>query len=207
MFFTLTLSLFEKALNTALGTDVTTQHMLAQKLNQKTVRVQLNSPAVCVDMLIDQHKIRLSVPPQESANNPYLAADCTLHCDNLVALLSLISTENVGGNVPVTGDSKVLMQLKDIIEQTQINMGLLVQPFLGASVAGQIQQAFSGLGGQAKKSTQQAQFYGEEWLKEDNDLLAKRWQMQQFQEQVRDLRTETDRLAARIAAAEAVFSV
>lgn len=207
MFFTLTLSLFEKALNAALGTDVTTQHMLAQKLNQKTVRVQLNSPAVCVDMLIDQQKIRLSVPPQESASNPHLAADCTLHCDNLVALLSLISTENVGGNVPVTGDSKVLIQLKDIIEQTQINMGLLVQPFLGASVAGQIQQAFSGLSSQAKKSTQQAQFYGEEWLKEDNDLLAKRWQMQQFQEQVRDLRTETDRLAARIAAAEAVFSV
>lgn len=217
MFAIITLSLLERAINGALKTDVISQQNIARLLNDKCLRVVLDSPQLSVDVFFDapsstNTKIRISPtlfkPSQINRHSlfkqpPYAShlvltpADCTLHTSNAVTLINLLTQKNIG-NVPISGDMKVLQHLSTILANMQIDLIKKLQPIIGKGLTSQLSQRLHTFQTQLKTSTQQLGFYGQEWLKEDNPLLAKRWQMQQHKADVRDLRVQIERLNARL---------
>lgn len=212
MLSVLALSLVERTLNAALSTDNITQQQLSDRLDGKCLRVVCASPQLSVDVSFDAAKVRLEPTALGLADNqshsifeqrPYdvqhtvKIADCTLTVDNLIQLKSFTS-DDFAGSVPVSGDMGVLQQLKRIIEQADINLASIFQPVLGASLTGQLSNVFSYATEHTKKRAQQAEFYAEEWLKEDNTVLAKRWQMEQTKSDIRTLRTDIEREHAKL---------
>lgn len=194
MLFSLTLSLFETAVNKILQTDEVALVLIKKKLNQKRLMVDLVSPAIKVDVFFDETKIRLS----QSVANPHSSADCSVHCETVVELIGLLLSTQKNGNLPVKGDVGVLFAITDVMKNAQFNPSLLIQPFVGSAVSGYLKDALASLRKEQQKKAQQASFYAKEWLKEDNDVLAKRWQMNNHTQSVRALRTNVDRLEAKL---------
>lgn len=211
MFSVLALGLVERSLNAAISTDAVIQQQLSERLHDKCLRLVCTSPQLSVDMTFDQSTIRFEPTALGMAESPTHSvfeqrpydqrstvqhADCTLTVDNFVQLQSLFSGDI--GNVPVTGDMRILQQLKHILEHADINLASIFQPLLGASLTGQLSSLLSATGKHAKSRASQAAFYSEEWLKEDNVVLAKRWEMQKTKADIRTLRTEIEREHARL---------
>jgi len=217
VFSVIALHLVERSLNVALTTDPITQQQLYNRLDGRCLRIVSQSPQMSIDISFDGYleqyqqrcKIRLEPTPlgmsdqanmsahifeQRPYDTQYAAhtADCTLSVTHLVELGQFASDE-FAGSMPVSGDLRILQQLKYILAQTDINLTSLLQPLLGASVTGQLQSAWAALTTHGQHRASQARFYADEWLKTNNALLATRWQMQQLKTDMRSLRTDIER--------------
>lgn len=213
MFATLALAAFEHLFNEWIDLDAATRQGFNQ-LDGKLLRVAIDTPHLSVDVLFDRDRVRLSPTPVGMDDAPAssifeqrpfdpkhapVAADTTLHVPHLVGLAGLLgATAGSTGNVPIQGDFSVLQQIQRVMAQAEPDVSARLAPWIGDTLAHQIAQLLNQGKQQVSETSQRLREHVEAQLKQDNPLLAPRWQAERFVDGVRDLRNDVERLQARL---------
>jgi ubiquinone biosynthesis protein UbiJ len=209
----LALGAFEHLLNEWIDLDAATRQGFRQ-LDGKLLRVVIGTPHLSVDVLFDRDRVRLSPTPVGMGDatasslfeqRPFdlkhlpVAADTVLRVPHMVGLAELFgATPGTTGNLPVQGDFSVLQQIQRIMAQAEPDVSARLSPWLGDSLAHQIAQLLNQGKQQVSQTGQRLLEHAEGQLRQDNALLAPRWQAERFVDGVRDLRNDIERLQARM---------
>ena len=208
MWSILALGAVERLIHHIIDLDAITRIQLNQ-LHGKMLRVVLDSPQLSVDVFFDDNKVRLEPTvtghserasifeqrPFDQAEN-ISAATATLHVKNVVQLLKLLLSDEVG-NIPLQGDYHLLQDIQRIMQQAEPDLAAHLSPWIGPALAhevGKIQLAPKHL----KRSLHSHLFFAEDALKEDSGLFAPRWQMDDLQQDTRIFQQNLDRAEAKI---------
>lgn len=208
MWSILALGAVERLINQLINMDAITRIQFNQ-LQGKLLRVVIDSPQLSVDVYFDEYKVRFeptvtgkSDTPSIFEQRPYdktvaiAEATATLHVNSIVELAKLFVAEDIG-NIPLEGDYHLLQDIQNIIQQTEPDLASHLSPWIGPALAheiGKIQLAPKHL----KRSVQSHTFFVEDFLKEDSGVFAPRWQMDDLQQDTRQLNQNIDRLEAKI---------
>ncbi|MFC2996972.1 SCP2 domain-containing protein [Acinetobacter sichuanensis] len=208
MWSILALGAVERLINQFINMDAITRIQFNQ-LQGKLLRVVIDSPQLSVDVFFDENKVRLeptvtgkSETPSVFEQRPFdqntviTEATATLHVKNIVALAKLFLADDIG-NIPLQGDYHLLQDIQRIIQQAEPDLASHLSPWIGPALAheiAKIQLAPKHL----KRSLQSHLFFAEDFLKEDTGLFAPRWQMDDLQQDTRQLNQNIDRLEAKI---------
>ncbi|MDO4223129.1 MAG: hypothetical protein Q4D05_03755 [Acinetobacter sp.] len=210
MWAVLALGVAERVINQIIDLDMIAREQL-NELQGQCLRVQLDVPMLSVDVMFDFDKVRLAPTATGQATRPSIfeqrpfdeatlpqSATATLRVANVVALCKLLlSREPEIGNIPVQGDYHLLLNLKQIIQHCELDIASAISPYVGAKVAHEL--ARLQLAPQYVWQQCQNQAYAvQDYLKEDSQLFAPRWQLSKSQQQLRQLNQEIDRLEAKI---------
>ena len=162
-----------------------------------------------MDFLFDRGQVQLTPTATEQATRPSLfeqrpyerqtpsavPADATLHLPHIAALLNLI--RQPAGNVPLQGDMKVLQVFQTAVQQAEPDLFAPLQKAFGPQPAALAEQIVGGGLRHLRRTFSVFQRQTQEnWLQEN--LLAPRWKMTQLTEATRALRTEIERLEAKL---------
>ena len=208
MWSILALGAVERVIHHFIDLDAITRIQL-NALAGKMLRVVITSPQLSVDVFFDDGKVRLEPTPTghtESASifeqRPFeqqssmTEATATLHVKNVVQLLKLLLSDEVG-NIPLQGDYKLLQEIQRIMQQAEPDLAAHLSPWIGPALAheiGKLQLAPKHL----KRTLQSQLFFAEDALKEDSGLFAPRWQMDDLNQDTRILNQNLDRVEAKI---------
>lgn len=208
MWSILALGAVERLINQFINLDAITRIQFNQ-LQGKLLRVVIDSPQLSVDVFFDENKVRLeptvtgkSETPSVFEQRPFdqntviTEATATLHVKNIVALAKLFLADDIG-NIPLQGDYHLLQDIQRIIQQAEPDLASHLSPWIAPALAheiAKIQLAPKHL----KRSLQSHLFFAEDFLKEDTGLFAPRWQMDDLQQDTRQLNQNIDRLEAKI---------
>lgn len=208
MWSILALGVVEKLIHHIIDLDAITRIQLNQ-LHGKMLRVVLDSPQLSVDVFFDDNKVRLEPTATGHSEQPSIfeqrpfdqaqnisPATATLHVKNVVQLLKLLLSDEVG-NIPLQGDYHLLQDIQRIMQQAEPDLAAHLSPWIGPALAheiGKIQLAPKHL----KRSLHSHLFFAEDALKEDSGLFAPRWQMDDLQQDTRIFQQNLDRAEAKI---------
>lgn len=208
MWSILALGAVEKLIHHIIDLDAITRIQLNQ-LHGKMLRVVLDSPQLSVDVFFDDNKVRLEPTATGHSEQPSIfeqrpfdqaqnisPATATLHVKNVVQLLKLLLSDEVG-NIPLQGDYHLLQDIQRIMQQAEPDLAAHLSPWIGPALAheiGKIQLAPKHL----KRSLESYLFFAEDALKEDSGLFAPRWQMDDLQQDTRIFQQNLDRAEAKI---------
>ena len=208
MWSILALGAVERFIHHAINLDAITRIQF-DALQGKILRVVIDAPQLSVDVFFDAQKVRLEPTVTGKSDTPSVfeqrpfdqattisEATATLHVKNVVELAKLLLAEDVG-NIPLQGDYHLLQDIQHIIQQTEPDLASNLSPWIGPALAhelAKIQLAPKYL----KRSVQSHAFFAEDFLKEDSGLFAPRWQMDDLQQNTRQLNQNIDRLEAKI---------
>lgn len=216
MWSILALGAVERLINQFINLDAITRIQFNQ-LQGKLLRVVIDTPQLSVDVYFDQNKIRLEPTVTGKSETPSIfeqrpfdknvaiaEATATLHVKNVVELAKLFVADDIG-NIPLQGDYHLLQDIQNIIQQLEPDLAAQLSPWIGPALAheiGKIQLAPKHL----KRSLQSHLFFVEDFLKEDTGVLAPRWQMDDLQQDTRQLNQNIDRLEAKIQQLQSHFT-
>lgn len=216
MWSILALGAVERLINQFINLDAITRIQFNQ-LQGKLLRVVMDTPQLSVDVYFDQNKIRLEPTVTGKSETPSIfeqrpfdknvaiaEATATLHVKNVVELAKLFVADDIG-NIPLQGDYHLLQDIQNIIQQLEPDLAAQLSPWIGPALAheiGKIQLAPKHL----KRSMQSHLFFVEDFLKEDTGVLAPRWQMDDLQQDTRQLNQNIDRLEAKIQQLQSHFT-
>lgn len=148
MFTVLLLAGLEKVINTALVVDPITQAGL-QSLSGKVLRLVMAEPAIEFDTIFNDDHIRfepVTVDVFEPKGSAVVSKpDCIVKVDNPVHLLNLMGEPQ--GNLPIEGDYKVLMQVKQLVAAFDPDIIGKLQPLIGLPMASQLSNLLANLKG------------------------------------------------------------
>lgn len=146
MFTVLLLAGIEKVVNLAIATDPITQAGL-QPLSGKVLRLVMAEPAIEFDTIFNDDHIRfepVTVDVFEPKGSAVVSKpDCIVKVDNPVHLLNLMGDPQ--GNLPIEGDYKVLMQVKQLVAGFDPDIIGKLQPIIGVPLASQLHQWLDGV--------------------------------------------------------------
>ena len=146
MFTVLLLAGIEKVVNLAIATDSITQAGL-QPLSGKVLRLVMAEPAIEFDTIFNDDHIRfepVTVDVFEPKGSAVVSKpDCIVKVDNPVHLLNLMGDPQ--GNLPIEGDYKVLMQVKQLVAGFDPDIIGKLQPIIGVPLASQLHQWLDGV--------------------------------------------------------------
>lgn len=146
MFTVLLLAGIEKVVNLAIATDPITQAGL-QPLSGKVLRLMMTEPAIEFDTIFNDDHIRfepVTVDVFELKGSAVVSKpDCIVKVDNPVHLLNLMGEPQ--GNLPIEGDYKVLMQVKQLVAGFDPDIIGKLQPIIGVPLASQLHQWLDGV--------------------------------------------------------------
>lgn len=216
MWSILALGAVERLINQFINLDAITRIQFNQ-LQGKLLRVVMDTPQLSVDVYFDQNKIRLEPTVTGKSETPSIfeqrpfdknvaiaEATATLHVKNVVELAKLFVADDIG-NIPLQGDYHLLQDIQNIIQQLEPDLAAQLSPWIGPALAheiGKIQLAPKHL----KRSLQSHLFFVEDFLKEDTGVLAPSWQMDDLQQDTRQLNQNIDRLEAKIQQLQSHFT-
>ena len=216
MWSILALGAVERLIHHCINLDAITRIQF-NELQDKMLRVVIDSPQLSVDVFFDHEKIRLEPTvtghteaasifeqrPFDSVNT-ITEANATLHVNNVIELAKLLLADDVG-NIPVQGDYQLLQNIQRIIQQAEPDLASQLSPWIGPNLAsqiGKIQLAPK----QLFKAFDSHLFVAQDFLKEDSGLFAPRWQMDDLQHNTRQLTQNIDRLEAKIQQLQSQFN-
>lgn len=208
MWSILALGAVERLIHHVIDLDAITRIQL-NELQGKMLRVVIDSPQLSVDVFFDQDKVRLEPTITGQSDQPSIfeqrpfdkneqvsEATATLQVKNVVELLKLLLTDDVG-NIPLQGDYHLLQDIQLIMQQAEPDLAAHLSPWIGPSLAhelGKIQLAPK----QLKRTLASYAFFAEDALKEDTGLFASRWQMDDLNQDTRIFNQNLDRAEAKI---------
>ncbi|MFV5390765.1 hypothetical protein VXO80_03890 [Acinetobacter towneri] len=208
MWSILALGAVERLIHHMIDLDAITRIQL-NELKGKMLRVVIDSPQLSVDVFFDDGKVRLEPTPTGHTGSASIfeqrpfeqqssmtEATATLHVKNVVQLLKLLLSDEVG-NIPLQGDYHLLQDIQRIMQQAELDLAAHLSPWIGPALAhevGKIQLAPKHL----KRSLHSHLFFAEDALKEDSGLFAPRWQMDDLQQDTRIFQQNLDRAEAKI---------
>tara|TARA_R110002073_G_scaffold11861_1_gene53327 strand:+ start:112265 stop:112915 length:651 start_codon:yes stop_codon:yes gene_type:complete len=189
------LATLERAVNSALRSDPSTARALNTH-SGRLISIQLTLPPIQIFILIVEDGI-------EFYHQSDAEADVDLKGGAIDLLAQLLEWRGapsvIGGPVTVRGDRELLQDIIAIAKQIDIDWGALAEPLLGSEFAQQIDYSARRLFGWARNAATRLSGQLSEYLREESSLLASRREVFEFNQDVDELRADTDRLAARIA--------
>ena len=216
MWSILALGAVERLIHHCINLDAITRIQF-NELQDKMLRVVIDSPQLSVDVFFDHEKIRLEPTvtghteaasifeqrPFDSVNT-ITEANATLHVDNVIELAKLLLADDVG-NIPVQGEYQILQNIQRIIQQAEPDLASQLSPWIGPNLASQIGKTQLAPK-QLFKAFDSHLFVAEDFLKEDSGLFAPRWQMDDLNHATRQLTQNIDRLEAKIQQLQSQFN-
>ena len=216
MWSILALGAVERLIHHCINLDAITRIQF-NELQDKMLRVVIDSPQLSVDVFFDHEKIRLEPTvtghteaasifeqrPFDSVNT-ITEANATLHVDNVIELAKLLLADDVG-NIPVQGEYQLLQNIQRIIQQAEPDLASQLSPWIGPNLASQIGK-MQLAPKQLFKAFDSHLFVAEDFLKEDSGLFAPRWQMDDLNHETRQLTQNMDRLEAKIQQLQSQFN-
>ncbi len=193
MLTTAALASAEKIINTALRYDPATRLKLA-RLSGKILAVNITAP-VTVNLFV----MPLDEDIQLMAN--WDGEVDTQLSGSLMALLQLSTTEihNLKySGVTAMGDLTLLADLQQLLKNLDIDWEDMLSQFTGDIIGHQTAQVIRAKFGWAKDRAQTAARLGKEFLTEEYQALVSKPELEDFYQQVDELRLAVDRAAARI---------
>ena len=188
------LATLERGINTALRSDPATARALAEH-SGRLISLQMTLPPVTMFILIVEDGVELY--HQSDAD-----ADLSLQGSAVDLLAQLFdwraAPSIIGGPVSIRGDQALLQDLISLAKQLDIDWGAVMEPVLGSDIAQQIDLGARRLFDWARNTVTRLGGQLSEYLREESSLLALRRDVYEFNQDVDDLRLDTDRLAARI---------
>ena len=216
MWSILALGAVERLIHHCINLDAITRIQF-NELQDKMLRVVIDSPQLSVDVFFDNEKIRLEptvTDHTEAASifeqrpfdsvNTITEANATLHVDNVIELAKLLLADDVG-NIPVQGEYQLLQNIQRIIQQAEPDLASQLSPWIGPNLASQIGKTQLAPK-QLFKAFDSHLFVAEDFLKEDSGLFAPRWQMDDLNHETRQLTQNMDRLEAKIQQLQSQFN-
>ncbi|HCT73438.1 MULTISPECIES: ubiquinone biosynthesis accessory factor UbiJ [Psychrobacter] len=209
----------EKLINLAIASDDITKSGLAP-LAGKVLRLNMAMPEIRLDILFTHERLRFepvttdSVFEQsgsmderqkasmERARLGHSRPDCTITVDNPAQLLNLM--RGTEGNLPIAGDYKVLMQLKQLVAGFDPDVAGQLEPFIGKPMASQLHLLISQLKGSWRHSAKRAFDDVSDWA---NDVVGNSVpdpievaEVNDLKQQLLKLRADVEREEAKLAA-------
>ncbi|WP_300395228.1 hypothetical protein [uncultured Psychrobacter sp.] len=146
----------EKLINVALMSDEITQAGL-EPLAGKVLRLNMAMPELHLDVIFNHKRLRFEPVTTPSVFEPrggdpldereqadmemarlgHSQPDCIIIVDNPAQLLNLLREPK--GNLPIEGDYKVLMQLKQLVAGFDPDIAGQLEPLIGKPMASQLQ--------------------------------------------------------------------
>jgi ubiquinone biosynthesis protein UbiJ len=138
----------------------------------------------------------------ERARMGHSRPDCSITVDNPAQLLNLM--RGTEGNLPISGDYKVLIQLKQLVAGFDPDVAGQLEPFIGKPMASQLHLLISQLKGSWRHSAKQAFDDVSDWANDvaGNSLTdpAEMTEVNDLKQQLLKLRADVEREEARLAA-------
>ena len=189
------LAALERAINTALRSDPATARELADH-SGRLISIQFTLPPLTMFVLIVEDGVELY-------HKSDAEADVSLRGSAVDLLAQLFewraAPSIIGGPVSVSGDQALLQQLTTLAKRLDVDWGAVVVPVIGSDIAQHIDVGARRLFDWARSTVGRLGGQLSEYLREESSLLALRRDVYEFNQDVDDLRMDTDRLAARIA--------
>jgi ubiquinone biosynthesis accessory factor UbiJ len=190
----ISLAALETALNTALKLDTASREKLTALAGQ-VFHLECTQPELDIYLLPQEHGVQLAAHWEGN-----ITAGLTGTRDDYLELLRSNdpAATLINGNMRVIGDSKILLHLRDIAAELDLDWEAPLTRVFGDIVGHQMARSLrfgSRLFFDAAKSLQR-QLY--DYMQEENPFLAKRWQVEQFKHAVTDLDARTKQLAERV---------
>lgn len=209
----------EKLINFAITSDEITKAGLAP-LAGKVLRLNMGAPDINLDILFTDERLRFEPVTIDSVFEPsgqmderqkasmerarmgHSRPDCSITVDNPAQLLNLM--RGTEGNLPISGDYKVLMQLKQLVAGFDPDVAGQLEPFIGKPMASQLHLLISQLKGSWRHSAKQAFDDVSDWANDvaGNSLTdpAEMTEVNDLKQQLLKLRADVEREEARLAA-------
>lgn len=209
----------EKLINFAIASDEITKAGLAP-LAGKVLRLNMAVPEIDLDILFTHDRLRFEPVTTESVFEPngqmderqkasmerarmgHSRPDCVISVDNPAQLLNLM--RGAEGNLPIAGDYKVLMQLKQLVAGFDPDVAAQLEPFIGKPMASQLHLLISQLKGSWRHSAKRAFDDVSDWA---NDVAGNRAadptevaEVNDLKQQLLKLRSDIEREEARLVA-------
>ena len=219
MLTVLLLASAEKLINIAIASDEITKVGLAP-LAGKVLRLNMGLPEVHLDVLFTHERLRFEPVTTESVFEPsgqmnerqkasmerarlgHSRPDCTITVDNPAQLLNLM--RGAEGNLPIEGDYKVLMQLKQLVAGFDPDVAGQLEPVIGKPMASQLHLLISHLKGSWRHSATRAFDDVSDWA---NDVAGNSTpdptevaEAHDLKQQLLKLRADVEREEAKLAA-------
>lgn len=193
------LSAIETAFNAWLKLDGETLSRFAE-LDGKIIRFHITGLDLNLYFLPATSGIQVlgSYPDEEQGG----IVDATIH-GSPIALIRLSTSDNAGeamlkSDVEIEGDMQVAEKFSTILRDVNIDWEELLSKLVGDIVAHQAGQATRNVTGWLKDTREAMQQNTAEYLSEESGLAPAEAEINEFVEQVDDIRMDVDRLEARI---------
>lgn len=230
MLTVLFLAAAEKLINIAIASDEITQAGLIP-LAGKVLRLNMVMPEIHLDIVFNNERLRFEPVTTDSVFEPrsysdsdgsqrdneyqranidmsrigHSSPDCIITVDNPAQLLNLM--RGAEGNLPIAGDYRVLMQLKQLVAGFDPDVAGQLEPFIGKPMASQLQLLISQLKGSFRYSAKRAFEEVTDWA---NDVTGnsvpdpvEKSQADDLKQQILKLRADVEREEARLIAIKA----
>ena len=209
----------EKLINIAIASDEITKVGLAP-LAGKVLRLNMGMPDIHLDVLFTHERLRFEPVTTDSVFEPsgqmnerqkasmerarfgHSRPDCTITVDNPAQLLNLM--RGAEGNLPIAGDYKVLMQLKQLVAGFDPDLAGQLEPLIGKPMASQLHLLISQLKGSWRHSAKRAFDDVSDWA---NDVAGNSApdpievaEVNDLKQQILKLRADIEREEAKLAA-------
>ena len=209
----------EKLINLAIASDEITKSGLAP-LAGKVLRLNIGMPDIHIDVLFTHERLRFEPVTTDSVFEPsgqtnereaasmerarmgHSRPDCTITVDNPAELLNMM--RGAEGNLPITGDYKVLMQLKQLVAGFDPDVAGQLEPLIGKPMASQLHLLISQLKGSWRNSAKRAFDDVSDWA---NDVAGNTvpdpvatTELNDLKQQLLKLRADVEREEAKLAA-------
>lgn len=225
MITVLLLAAAEKLINIAINSDEITQGGL-EPLAGKVLRLNMMMPEIHLDVIFNNEHVRFepvtsTTDTSDTESNRFTKSsklldkvnpkrpriahnspDCIITVDNPAQLLNLMRSAE--GNLPIEGDYKILMQLKQLMAGFDPDVAGQLEPLIGRAMASQLQMLISHLKGSLRHSAKRAFDEVSDWA---NDVAGnkapdpvEKAESDDLKQQLLKLRADVEREEARLAA-------
>lgn len=184
----------ETAINAALTLDTATRQRLTQ-LAGTVVHIQCTQPQLDLFVLPQAQRLALAATWEDNVDARLVGTS-----DDFLKLARSANpaAELINGPVSVHGDSQVLQQLQRLLRDLDLDWEAPLSRALGDVVGHQLGRAFRWGSGRTRYAGNRLLEQGRDWLNEESELVAIRWEVDRFCDDVDALVADTDRLEARI---------
>lgn len=222
MFTVLILTGIEKLINFAISSDQITKAGLTP-LSGKVLRLTMTVPEFSIDVHFNEDHIRFepvskleqglfetpghaidaerSQAWQEYVSIGSILPDCTINVENPAELMNLM--RDTSGNLPIEGDHRVLMQVKQLVSGFNPDIAGQLEPLIGTPLAMQLNLLINSLKGNVRHTAKHAFNDVADWANEvagnqapDPEVEA---EANDLKQQLLRLRADVEREEARLA--------
>ncbi len=221
MITVLLLTGIEKLINLAILSDEITKSGLAP-LSGKVLRLTMSMPEFSIDVHFNEDHIRFEPvskieqsvfetpgtadSDRDQAWQDYVSIgsilpDCTIKVDNPAELLNLM--RDASGNLPIEGDYRVLMQVKQLISGFNPDIAGQLEPLIGKPLAMQLNLLIKSLKGNVRHTAKHAFNDVADWANEvagnHTPDPVEEQEANDLKQQLLKLRADVEREEARLA--------